>query len=219
MLLLFDMYNIFAYICIFGCSCVCLSIFAYVRAYSQLCKNAAQRNLLQNEHFESFWDTLWLELWPFLYFIVESRRIACRCLQTKRGAICYRMSVSTPSGTPCGSSYGRFCIGCHLLLFPSSLFLFSLLLLCSSSLFFFSFLLLVSSSPFFFYFLLFFSNYFTSSLFCFPFLILVSSFLFFLFVLFSFLLLFPSSLFFFSFLLLFSSLLFSSSCYFNNYCL
>ena len=25
---------------------------------------------------------------------VESRRIACRCLQTKRGTICYRMSVS-----------------------------------------------------------------------------------------------------------------------------
>ena len=60
-----------------------------------------------------FWDALWLELWPFSYFIVESRRIACRCLHTTRGAICYRMSVSTPSGTLCGSSYGRFCIGRH----------------------------------------------------------------------------------------------------------
>ena len=66
--------------------------------------------MLSNEGLESFWDALWLELWPFLYFIVESRRTACRCLQTKRGAICYRMSVSTPSGTPCGSSYGRFSI-------------------------------------------------------------------------------------------------------------
>ena len=74
--------------------------------------NEARRNLLSNERLESFWDALWLELGPFLYFIVESRRIACRCLQTKRGAICYRMSVSTPSGTACGSSYGRFCILC-----------------------------------------------------------------------------------------------------------
>ena len=31
-------------------------------------------------------------------------------LQTKRGAIGYRMSVSTPSEMLCGSSYGRFCI-------------------------------------------------------------------------------------------------------------
>ena len=69
-----------------------------------------RRNLLSNERLDTFWDALWLVLWPFLYFIVESRRMASRCLQTKRGAICYRMSVSTPSGTPCGSSYGRFCI-------------------------------------------------------------------------------------------------------------
>ena len=43
-------------------------------------------------------------------FAVESRKIACRCFQTKHGAICYRTSASTPSGTLCGSSYGRFCI-------------------------------------------------------------------------------------------------------------
>ena len=72
--------------------------------------NEARHNLLSNERLDTFWDALWLELWPFLYFIVESRRIACRCLQTKRGAICYRMSVSKASGTPCGSSYGRFCL-------------------------------------------------------------------------------------------------------------
>ena len=104
MLLSFEMCCIFAYICVF------LSIFAYVRAYLQSSKKDTPRNLLPNRALESFWDALWLELWAFLYFIVESRRIACRCLQTKRGAICYRMSVSTPSGMPCGSSYGCFCI-------------------------------------------------------------------------------------------------------------
>ena len=72
--------------------------------------NEARRNLLSNERLDAFWDALWLELWPFLYFVAESRRIACRCLQTKRGAICSRMSVSTPSGTPCGSSYDPSCL-------------------------------------------------------------------------------------------------------------
>ena len=72
--------------------------------------NEARRNLLSNERLDTFWDALWLELWPFLYLTAESRRIACRCLQTKRGAICSRISVSTPSGTPRGSSYGRFFI-------------------------------------------------------------------------------------------------------------
>ena len=71
--------------------------------------NEARRDLLSNERLDTCWDALWLELWPFLYFIVESRRIACRCLQTKRGAICCRMNRSRASGTLCGSSYGRFC--------------------------------------------------------------------------------------------------------------
>ena len=31
--------------------------------------NEVQRNLLPNEPIESFWDALWLELWPFLCFI------------------------------------------------------------------------------------------------------------------------------------------------------
>ena len=36
------------------------------------------------------------------------RIIACRCLQTKRGAICYRKNRSRASGTACGSVFGRF---------------------------------------------------------------------------------------------------------------
>ena len=76
--------------------------------------NEARRNLLSNERLDTFWDALWLELWPFLYFTVEFRRIACRCLQTKRGAICYRMSVSTPFGTPCGWVLDRFLFYCRI---------------------------------------------------------------------------------------------------------
>ena len=68
----------------------------------------ARCHLLSNERLDTFCDALWLELWPFSYFIVESRMIQCRCLQAKRGAICYRMSVSTPSEMPCGSVFGRF---------------------------------------------------------------------------------------------------------------
>ena len=29
--------------------------------------NEGRRNLLSNERLDTFWDTLWLELWPFLY--------------------------------------------------------------------------------------------------------------------------------------------------------
>ena len=56
------MYIIFVYICVF------LSIFAYVRTISQLSKSDAPHNLLPNRAIESFWNALWLELWPFLYF-------------------------------------------------------------------------------------------------------------------------------------------------------
>ena len=34
--------------------------------------NEARRNLLSNERLDTFWDALWLELWPFLCFMVES---------------------------------------------------------------------------------------------------------------------------------------------------
>ena len=29
--------------------------------------NEARHNLLSNERLDTFWDALWLELWPFLY--------------------------------------------------------------------------------------------------------------------------------------------------------
>ena len=32
--------------------------------------NEARRNLLSNERLESFWDALWLELWPFLLLLL-----------------------------------------------------------------------------------------------------------------------------------------------------
>ena len=31
--------------------------------------NEARCNLLSNERRDTFWDTLWLELWPFLYYL------------------------------------------------------------------------------------------------------------------------------------------------------
>ena len=37
--------------------------------------NDREFNLLSNGAIESFWDALWLELWPLLCSIVESRRI------------------------------------------------------------------------------------------------------------------------------------------------
>ena len=48
--------------------CIFLYISVYVRAYLQLAKSDSPRNLLPNRAIESFWDALWLELWPFLYF-------------------------------------------------------------------------------------------------------------------------------------------------------
>ena len=72
--------------------------------------NEVRRNLLPNEPIESFWDAMWLGIQPFLCFTVESRRIACRCLQTKRVTICCRMNRSRASGTPCGSVFGHFCV-------------------------------------------------------------------------------------------------------------
>ena len=49
--------------------------------------NESWHNFLSNEHLESFWDALWLELWP-LYFILESRRISRPCLHRNRAATC-----------------------------------------------------------------------------------------------------------------------------------
>ena len=49
--------------------------------------NDRKLNLLSNGAVESFWDALWLGIEACLCFIVESRRVACRCLRTKCGAI------------------------------------------------------------------------------------------------------------------------------------
>ena len=47
--------------------------------------NEARRNLLSNERLDTFWDGLWLELWPFLYF-------RCKMLYTSFYVIiCYYM--------------------------------------------------------------------------------------------------------------------------------
>ena len=43
--------------------------------------NEALRNLLSNERLDTFWDALWLELWPFLYLLqnlVESHADALK---------------------------------------------------------------------------------------------------------------------------------------------
>ena len=71
--------------------------------------NEALRNLLSNDRLDTFWDALWLELWPSMCFIVESRRIGHRRCHKKRGTISYRTRSWRGSGMACGSSYGLFC--------------------------------------------------------------------------------------------------------------
>ena len=41
----------------------------YISVYSHLSPKDAPRDLLQNERLERSWGGLWLELWPFLYFL------------------------------------------------------------------------------------------------------------------------------------------------------
>ena len=52
--------------------------------------NEARRNLLSNERLDTFQDALWLELWPFLCFMAESRRIAWETQAT--GQTCVKHS-------------------------------------------------------------------------------------------------------------------------------
>ena len=47
--------------------------------------NEAQRKLLSIERLDSFWDTLWLELWPFFYFIVAKMKPCVGVLGPKSG--------------------------------------------------------------------------------------------------------------------------------------
>ena len=54
---------LFMYICVHFC------ILVYISVYSHLSPKDAPRDLLQNERLEKSWGGLWLELWPFLYFL------------------------------------------------------------------------------------------------------------------------------------------------------
>ena len=49
---------------------------------------------------DSFWDALWLELWPFLCFMLESRRIVPWRAQAIEEEICYRSVPSAAPATP-----------------------------------------------------------------------------------------------------------------------
>ena len=62
-------------------------------------------NLLSIRTIDSFWDTLWQELWPFLCYMQESRRTVI----WQAWAIC-----STASGTPCDKSYGLWPVLCFM---------------------------------------------------------------------------------------------------------
>ena len=64
---------------------------------SRPASNRSDNNLLPKEPNESFWDDLCLGIRPFFCFIVESLRIACRWLQTKRSTNCYRFNRSIAS--------------------------------------------------------------------------------------------------------------------------
>ena len=52
-----------------------------------------------------FRDILWLELLPFLYFMLGCHRIVFLHYQSIHRLICYRLLPSASSGTPCDSSY------------------------------------------------------------------------------------------------------------------
>ena len=86
--------------------------------------NDARRNLLSNEPVESFWGALWLELWPFevltiVFLHFSSFQVGYRhCDQVKTipCAICHNNNKSACSETPCGSSYGDFCVFMKLII-------------------------------------------------------------------------------------------------------
>ena len=63
----------------------------------------------------SWFHALWLGIRPFLcvtlWKSMEIHGNPCRITRsTLQNLICYRMSVSRASGTPCGSVFGRFCV-------------------------------------------------------------------------------------------------------------
>ena len=105
--------------CLFCILCSFLLFLSLSGRFSSLgpIPNESLRNLLQNERLESFWDALWLELWPFLsFYVVFNIFVSFQGgfrpwdpSQTNPCAICHNYNQSALSGTPCGSSYGHFC--------------------------------------------------------------------------------------------------------------
>ena len=60
----FLLIGLFVYLLICWYACPYSHMFAHVR---NCLKNDSPRHVLPNRAIESFWDALWLELWPFLY--------------------------------------------------------------------------------------------------------------------------------------------------------
>ena len=65
-----------SYLYLFVYICAHLCIFAYISVYSHLSSKDAPRDLLQNEHIESFWGGLWLGIQPFL-FLKQNQKNQC----------------------------------------------------------------------------------------------------------------------------------------------
>ena len=51
--------------------------------------NEARRNLLSNEHLDTFWEALWLELWPlFLFYCkISEDRMAMPSNEARRNLL------------------------------------------------------------------------------------------------------------------------------------
>ena len=94
---------------------ICLSIFQHICVYLCIFALILKRCAAQ---FAAEWMSRELLGRPvaraMAVFVFSSKSSSASHIHTylkkMRGAICYKMNVSRASGTPCGSSYGRFCI-------------------------------------------------------------------------------------------------------------
>ena len=69
-------------------------MFIYISVYSHLSSNDAPRDLLQNERLERSWGGLWLELWPFLYFLgFLIEMVVCSLIFHRNGGFFVEMVV------------------------------------------------------------------------------------------------------------------------------